>query len=312
MTTEGAGQGTGGGGGGHSGPPGVAADALMGFLSEFRSSPATAAATAATAAAPAGAPTDAAATPAFRPLPRIDPDPAVDPLPAGDPFTASATAPAGPTWVAPSWSPPAPAPTGPPPAPVPAAPPPPAGPTGAPPGAGWGPPTADPWGRPAYAPPPDSGNTMASVALGLGVGSLLVPLLTVPGVILGVKSLRRIRRQPWIGGKSRSILAIVASLVLGPLVAIGLTLSLLNRLHHEDMHRVQNLIASAVDASVQARTGTAPDVDVQCPSSEPRRAGTMFNCVVTDRQTGFSITMQIRETDSSGDVIFTPLTSTTN
>ncbi|MBV9660740.1 MAG: DUF4333 domain-containing protein [Acidimicrobiales bacterium] len=151
-----------------------------------------------------------------------------------------------------------------------------------------------------------SGNTMAGVALGLGLGSLVIPLLSVPGLILGIKSLNRSKLQPWIGGRGRAIAGIVTSALLGPLMAIVLIVAVVNRIQHEDMGRVQALVSSMTKTQVQQVTGSTPNVSVQCPSSEPRKAGTTFSCTVTDLDNGRSIVVQVRETDNSGDVLVTP------
>jgi hypothetical protein len=52
----------------------------------------------------------------------------------------------------------------------------------------------------------------------LGLCSLLLPLLSIPGFITGVVSLRRIRRNPSLPGRSASTAGVITSLVLGPLV----------------------------------------------------------------------------------------------
>lgn len=321
MTTFGASQGP-----GDPQPP-LHADALLGFLSDFRATGEEPAEGPEAADAPVVDQTDAqwpapaepahqppASGPAWAP-PEPDPSwapPGVDPAwapPSVDPAWAGP----GPGATGAAWSPPATGAAWAPPATGPAwsppaggAYPPGYGHPGYPPGPGYGAPGA-------YGYPPSSdGNSTASVALGLGIGSVLIPLLSIPGLILGIKSLRRTRREPWVPGRGRSIWAIVTSCVLGPIVATLAIVGIVNRLQHEDMHRVQSLISSAVSTTVQERTGIAPTLTVDCPSSEPRRAGTVFDCVVTDTSTGFSATFQVRETDSSGDVVFVPATSNDN
>jgi hypothetical protein len=144
---------------------------------------------------------------------------------------------------------------------------------------------------------------MASVALGLGIGSVIIPVLSIPGVILGAKALGRAKREPWLGGRQRSIAAIITSLILGPVVAIVLGIAIANALSHENMGRVKSLIASTVQASYQQQGRPAPNLSVQCPSSEPRRTGTVFSCVVTNTDNDRSITLTVRESDSHGDII---------
>lgn len=195
------------------------------------------------------------------------------------------------------------------------------------PAATWTPPSNPPapsWSPPqqrapaGFAPPaptysaPPNGNPMASTSLGLGLGSLLMPLLTIPGLVLGIKSLALANRLPWVGGRGRAIAGIVTSLVLGPIVSLIVVLAVLNAAHHEDMSKVQGLVASMVRTQVQQATGTTPNVQVQCPSSEPRRSGVVFYCQVTNEDNGQSIALQVRETDSSGDVIVTSVSSETS
>jgi len=146
---------------------------------------------------------------------------------------------------------------------------------------------------------------MASVALGLGIGSVIVPLLTIPGLILGAKALGRAKRQPWLGGRERSIAAIVTSLILGPVVAIVLGIAVAHALTHENMGRVKSLIASTVQTSYQQQGQPVPNISVQCPASEPRRTGTVFSCVVTNTDNDRSIIVTVRESDSQGDILVT-------
>ncbi|MHB1533340.1 MAG: DUF4190 domain-containing protein [Acidimicrobiales bacterium] len=61
---------------------------------------------------------------------------------------------------------------------------------------------------------------MATTSLVMGICSLLLPLLSIPGFILGLVSFRRLRRSPWPTSTGRSVGGIVTSLILGPLTVI--------------------------------------------------------------------------------------------
>ncbi len=67
---------------------------------------------------------------------------------------------------------------------------------------------------------------MATTSLVFGLCSLLVPLLSIPGIILGIVSLHRISRRPGLSGQGRSIAGIVTSATLGPLAVFALVLVL--------------------------------------------------------------------------------------
>ena len=53
---------------------------------------------------------------------------------------------------------------------------------------------------------------MAATSLVFGLCAILIPLLAVPGFILGVVSLRRIKGIPSLRGRGRSIAGIITSL----------------------------------------------------------------------------------------------------
>ena len=101
-------------------------------------------------------------------------------------------------------------------------PPPPSSPPPPPPG--WTPPWASPLPPPPV--PVPAANGMATTSLVFGLCSLLVPLLSIPGVILGIVSLHRISRRPGLSGQGRSIAGIVTSATLGPLAVFALVLVL--------------------------------------------------------------------------------------
>jgi hypothetical protein len=61
----------------------------------------------------------------------------------------------------------------------------------------------------------DARNGMATASLVLGLCSALVPVLAVPGVILGVVSLGRTKRLPSLPGRGRALAGIITSLLLG-------------------------------------------------------------------------------------------------
>ena len=144
---------------------------------------------------------------------------------------------------------------------------------------------------------------MATTALILGLSSVLVPLLSIPGVILGVVSLRRIKRHPWLSGRGRSIAGIVTSLILGPLAAVGAVFVLVAASNHLDMSRVQSGVRSLLQTQVQQQSGILLDFQVRCPNSEPRQTGRVFYCAAVVTETGAQLTAEIRETDSHGDYL---------
>ncbi len=241
-------------------------------------------------------------------------DPAGQPYPGEESYLADA-APNGVHWylpsAPPSWSqdPPGPRPqaeAGAEPAPQPAA--------GRSPQPAAGRSPQPPAGRPppAAGPLPPARNTMATTSLVMGVCSVLVPILSLPGLVLGVVSLRRIRRWPWLAGRGPSVAGIVTSLVLGPIGFAIFIPTFLGADRSENMGTVSSIVRSAVQAEVQAEIGTSPNLVVRCPSSEPKRAGTQFSCTVTATQTGRLITVDVRETDSRGDVIILPAATGTS
>jgi hypothetical protein len=69
---------------------------------------------------------------------------------------------------------------------------------------------------------------MATTSLVFGLCSFLLPLLSIPGVILGIVSLRRISRRPGLSGTRRSIAGIATSTTLGPLAVLILVLVLVS------------------------------------------------------------------------------------
>jgi hypothetical protein len=60
------------------------------------------------------------------------------------------------------------------------------------------------------------------VSLVLGMCSLFIPLLAIPGVIVGLASLRRIGRFPSLPGRERALAGIITSVVLGSLSLVVL------------------------------------------------------------------------------------------
>jgi hypothetical protein len=163
------------------------------------------------------------------------------------------------------------------------------------------PPSTFQFGRPTAGGP--AGNGMATASLVLGLCSLLLPLLLIPGFILGIVSLRRIRANPALGGRGRSIAGIVTSLVLGALSTLGVVALIIGATSRLDMNRVQSSVQSLVQSDVEQHFGVVPVIDVQCPNSEPRAVGTTFSCDVVVPKTGARFTTQLRETDSRGDFI---------
>ena len=66
---------------------------------------------------------------------------------------------------------------------------------------------------------------MATTSLVFGLCSFLLPFLSIPGVILGIVSLRRISRRPGLSGTGRSVAGIATSATLGPLAGTPFNLT---------------------------------------------------------------------------------------
>ena len=62
-------------------------------------------------------------------------------------------------------------------------------------------------------------NPQATGSMFLGLFSLFLPVLAVPSILLGVRSLRVVSLEPWRKGRVQSIVGITASAVLGPISA---------------------------------------------------------------------------------------------
>jgi hypothetical protein len=148
---------------------------------------------------------------------------------------------------------------------------------------------------------------MATTSLVLGLCSLLFPLLLIPGLILGIRSLQRINADPSLGGRGRSIAGIVTSLVLGAVSSLAVVAFIVGATSQLDVPRVEAGVQSLVQSSVEQHYGVVPDIVVQCPSPEPRAAGTTFSCRVTEPKTGDQFTTQLHETDGNGDYTVGPL-----
>jgi hypothetical protein len=148
---------------------------------------------------------------------------------------------------------------------------------------------------------------MATKSLILGLSSVLVPILSVAGFILGVISLQNIRRHPGMRGRGRSIGGIVASLILGPSAMVIIISAIVHAHTHVDMSKVQSQVKTLLQTEVRQQSGVTPDLAVTCPRSEPRKQGTVFDCTVTDTATGRQIQVEVRETDDSGDAIIDQL-----
>jgi hypothetical protein len=69
------------------------------------------------------------------------------------------------------------------------------------------------------------------------------------------------------------------------------------------MPRVQSSIKSLLQAQVKQDDGFVPQLQVDCPSSEPRREGTVFSCAISVSNNGDLFTTQVHETDSHGDFL---------
>jgi Domain of unknown function (DUF4190)/Domain of unknown function (DUF4333) len=144
---------------------------------------------------------------------------------------------------------------------------------------------------------------MATTSLVLGICSILFPLLAIPGFILGIASLRRIKRLPSLSGRGRSIAGIVTSLVLGSLGFVAIAAFITGGNNQLSMSRVQSTVRSLLQTDVQQQTGIKPRVQVYCPSSEPRRNGTEFTCTVDVANPNEQYSTEVREVDSRGDFI---------
>jgi hypothetical protein len=148
---------------------------------------------------------------------------------------------------------------------------------------------------------------MATTSLVFGLCSLVFPLLLIPGLILGIRSLQRINADPSLGGRGRSIAGIVTSSVLGALSSLAVVAFVLGATSHLNIPRVETTVQSLVQSDVEHHYGVVPDITVQCPSSEPRATGTTFTCTVSEPKTGTQFTTQIDETDGNGDFTVSPL-----
>lgn len=60
-------------------------------------------------------------------------------------------------------------------------------------------------------------NPQATGCMFLGLFSLFLPVLALPSILLGVRSLRYLSAQPWRKGRVQSIVGISASAVLAPM-----------------------------------------------------------------------------------------------
>ena len=185
-------------------------------------------------------------------------------------------------------------------------PPPPA--PGRPPGASF-PPPPPAWPTPSPSVPPDT-NGMATTSLVLGICSVLFPLLAIPGSILGIVSLRRIKRRPSLGGHGRSIAGIITSLVLAPLGFVAIVVFIGGGDRQLSMPRVQSTVRSLLQTDVQQQTGIKPNIQVNCPSSEPRQEGRQFTCTIDVANSNEEYTTEVREVDNRGDFIVENLQQT--
>jgi hypothetical protein len=144
---------------------------------------------------------------------------------------------------------------------------------------------------------------MAATSLVFGLCAILIPLLAVPGFILGVVSLRRIKGIPSLRGRGRSIAGIITSLVLGPLGFVAVVVFIAGGDNQLSMPRVQSTVRSLLQSDVQQQTGTQPSIQVYCPNSEPRQDGKEFTCTVDAGNPTQQYTTTVREVDSRGDFI---------
>jgi hypothetical protein len=168
----------------------------------------------------------------------------------------------------------------------------------------WPPPP--PQFAPALAP---MKNGLATASLVLGLCSILLPFVSILGVIFGVKSLRRIKRTTGLRGRGRSIAGIVTSLVLGPLTAAVFVVGGMNAHAYLDMSKVQSAVQSVVQAQVDQSTGTTVNLQVVCPNQEPRQQGMVFFCNLVVAGSSESFSTQVRETDSNGDLLVGAVTT---
>ncbi len=180
-------------------------------------------------------------------------------------------------------------------------PPPPPAPGQPPPQASFPPPPSG-WPSPSPISPPDK-NGVATTSLVFGLCSILIPLLAVPGFILGVVSLRRIKGIPSLCGRGRSIAGIITSLVLGPLGFVAVVVFIAGGDNQLSMPRVQSTVRSLLQSDVRQQTGTQPSIQVYCPNSEPRQDGKEFTCTVDAGNPTQQYTTTVREVDSRGDFI---------
>jgi hypothetical protein len=69
------------------------------------------------------------------------------------------------------------------------------------------------------------------------------------------------------------------------------------------MSRVQSTVRSLLQTDVQQQTGIKPNIQIYCPSSEPRREGREFTCTVNVANPNEQYTTEVREVDNRGDFI---------
>ena len=74
----------------------------------------------------------------------------------------------------------------------------------------------------------------------------------IAGIILGAKSLRRIRQCPWLPGRGRSIAGIICSAIIGPLNLLAAGVFIVGGLTNPqlNMNSVQSGIRSQLDAQI--------------------------------------------------------------
>jgi hypothetical protein len=153
-------------------------------------------------------------------------------------------------------------------------------------------------------PAPPTQNNAATLSLIFGLCSALVPLLSIPGIIFGTRSLGQINQCPSLRGRGRSIAGIITSAVLGPLSLLAAIVFFVGGLNPQmNMPRVRSGIEALLDAQIQQHDGFTPDLRVQCPNSEPRKAGTVFSCGILVVNNGARFTTQISVTDRQGDYL---------
>jgi hypothetical protein len=144
---------------------------------------------------------------------------------------------------------------------------------------------------------------MATTSLVFGLCSILIPLLAVPGFILGVVSLRRIKTIPSLCGRGRSIAGIITSLVLGPLGFAAVVVFIAGGSNQLSMPRVQSTVRSLLQSDVQQLSGAKTSIQAYCPNSEPRQDGKVFACTVDVGDPTQQYTTTVREVDNRGDFI---------